>query len=168
VRWMSSGADRGSAVPQLHQTAEIIVSKALELSQDVDHRRHQDGAGDPLLLDRLAKGLWVELRNRDLTSTEGRRGKHEWEVRDVKQRRRVQIHTTFSVGQPVIDVVHIRKHCRVRERDAFRTSRRAARVDEREDRFRVVNGRWTLSAANSQRFHVEHPLPWKPQRRGRQ
>ena len=76
--------DRRSAISQLHEAAQIVVGQVLELSEEIDHGRYQDGARDPLLLDGLAEGLWIELRDGDLAGAEGGRGKHEWKVGNVK------------------------------------------------------------------------------------
>ena len=47
----------------------------------------------------------------------------------------------------------------VSQRDTFGTAGCAARVDESEDRFRVVDGVATGIAGNVQGFFVDHPLP---------
>src|SRR5689334_7353335 len=121
--------NRGSAIAQPFKAREVIISQFLELSQHIDHRRHQYRMGDTFALDCLTKGLWTELRIRGLTSAESWRGEHEGKVRNVKYRRCVQVHTTLSVAHPVVDVVHIRQDVRVSQRHPFRESSCAAGID---------------------------------------
>src|SRR6266446_3060726 len=91
-------------------------------------------------LDRLAKTLRAELGNRHLVGAECWSGEQEWEVDDVKHRRRVEIDRAFPERHPVVEKVDVLKDICVTQRDTFGTAGCAACVDESEDRFRVVDG----------------------------
>src|SRR5438876_12349651 len=95
---------------------------------------------DAFALDCLAKALRAELGNRDLVGAECRSGEQEWEVNDVKHRRRVEIDRAFLVRHPVVEKVDVLKDICVTQRDTFGTTGCAACVDESEDRLRVVEG----------------------------
>src|SRR5438477_13173282 len=110
-------------------------------------------------LDCLAKALRAELGNRDLVGAECRSGEQEWEVDDVKHRRRVEIDRAFPVRHPVVEEVDVFKNICVTQRDTFGTAGCAACVDESEDRFRVVDGLATGIAASVQWFFVDHAPP---------
>src|ERR1700679_537288 len=114
---------------------------------------------DAFALDRLAKALRAELGNRHLEGAECWSGEQEWEVDDVKHRRRVEIDRAFPVRHPVVEKVHVLKYISVTQRDTIWTAGCAACVDESEDRFRVVDGVATGIAVNFQWFFVDHPLP---------
>src|SRR2546430_10705636 len=114
---------------------------------------------DAFALDYLAKTLRAELGNRDLVGAECRSSEQEWEVDDVKHRRRVEIDRVFSVRHPVVEKVDVLKDICVTQRDTFGTAGCAACVDESEDRFRVVDGGATGIIGNVQWFFVNHPLP---------
>src|SRR5882724_5303695 len=103
------GRNRGSAIAQSFKAREVIVSQFLELSQHIDHRRHQHRMGDTFALDGLTEGLRTKLRNRGLTGAESWRCEHEGKVRNVKYRCCVKIHTTLSITHPVVHMVHIRQ-----------------------------------------------------------
>src|SRR5882724_11903924 len=90
--------------------------------------------------DRLAKTLRAELGNRDLVGAECRSGEQEWEVDDVKHRRRVEIDRAFLVRHPVVEKVDVLKDIFMTQRDTFGTAGCAACIDESQDRVRVVNG----------------------------
>src|SRR5258705_8691905 len=103
------GRNRGSAIAQSLEAREVIVFQFLELSQHIDHRRHQYRMGDTFALDGLTEGLRTKLRNRRLTGTESGGCEHEGKVRDMKYRRRVKVHTTLSITHPVVHTIHIRQ-----------------------------------------------------------
>src|SRR5258705_12865376 len=100
---------RRSSISQSFKAREVIVFQFLELSQHIDHRRHQHRMGDTFALDGLTEGLRTKLRNRRLTGTESGGCEHEGKVRDMKYRRRVKVHTTLSITHPVVHMVHIRQ-----------------------------------------------------------
>src|SRR6202023_4196894 len=79
------GWDGRASVSKLLQASEVIARQLGELRQQVDHCRHEHGMSRSLALHRLAECLGAELRNRDLTGTTDRCGKHKREVGDVKQ-----------------------------------------------------------------------------------
>src|SRR6476619_2875524 len=114
------GRNRGSAIAQSFEAREVVVFQFLELSQHIDHRRHQYCMGDAFALDGLTEGLRTKLRTRGLTGAESWRCEHEGKVRNVKYRRCVKIHTTLSVAHPVVDVVHIRQDVGVSQRYTLR------------------------------------------------
>src|SRR5216683_5475888 len=107
-----------------------MLLEFLELSQQVDHCRHQYCLTDAFSFDRLAEAPRAKLRNRDLADAESRCGEHERKIQDVKNRRGVEMYTTFSVGHPVVEMVHIREDIRVSQHNAFGTASCSARVDE--------------------------------------
>src|SRR5712672_2061808 len=115
---------------------------------------------DAFALDRLAKALRAELGNRYLVGAECRSGEQEWEVDDVKHRRRVEIHRRFPERHPVVEKVDVLKDICMTQRDPFGTAGCAACVDEGEDRFGVVDGVATGIAGIVQWFFVDHALPW--------
>src|SRR5258705_6105344 len=110
---------RRSAIAQSFEAREVIVFQFLELSQHIDHRRHQYRLGDTFALDGLTEGLRTKPRNRGLTGAESWRCEHEGKVRNVKYRRCVKVHTTLSITHPVVDVVHICQDVCVSQRHAF-------------------------------------------------
>src|SRR6266478_3070641 len=105
---------------------------------------------DAFTLDRLAKALRAELGNRDLVGAECRSGEQEWEVDDVKHRRRVKIDRAFLIRHPVVEKVDVLKDICVTQRDTFGTAGCAVRVDESEDCFWVINEIATKIAENIQ------------------
>src|SRR6266403_4972369 len=126
------GRNWGSAIAQSFEAREVIVFQFLELSQHINHRRHQYRMGDTFALDGLTEGLRTKLRNRGLTGAESWRCEHEGKVRNVKYRRRVKIHSTFSVTHPIINVGHICENICVCQRHALRQTSGAARIDQSE------------------------------------
>src|SRR5258705_12255643 len=104
------GRNRGSAIAQALEAREVIVFQFLELSQHIDHRRHQYRTGDTFALDGLTEGLRTKLRNRGLTGAESWRCEHEGKVRNGKYWRRVKVDNTLTVTQPVVDAAQICKH----------------------------------------------------------
>src|ERR1700693_4155620 len=95
--------------------------------------------GDAFAFHRFAEALRAELRDRYLAGTESRCCEHEWKVQDVKDRRGVKMHAAFSIGHPVVEMVDIRQDVGVSHDYAFGVARRAAGVDQGQDRFWVVN-----------------------------
>src|SRR5215470_13388895 len=112
-------------------------------------------------LDRLTKAVRAELGNRHLAGAECRSGEQEWEVDDVKHRRRVEIDRAFPVRHPVVEKVDVFEDICMAQRDTFGTAGCAACVDESEDRFGVVYGIATGIAGYVQRFFIDRPLPGK-------
>ena len=104
----------------------------------------------------------LKFRNRDLARTKSRRRKHERKIDDVKHRRRVKINAAFFVGRPVIEEVDVGQHVGVTHRDTLRVAGRAARVDEGQDRFGVINCIRSWFVGDFQRLLVEHQLPGQP------
>src|SRR6516225_122727 len=90
-------------------------------------------------LDQLTETLRTELWNRDLARTENRCCEHSGKISNVKNRRRMQIDTAFSVSHPIVKVVEVGQDVGVGYLDALRPARRATCVDESENRFRVIN-----------------------------
>src|SRR5437879_6916502 len=95
---------------------------------------------DAFALDCLAKALRAELGNRDLVGAECRSGEQEWEVDDVKHRRRVEIDRAFPVRHPVVEKVDVLKDICVTQRDTFGTAGCAAGRDDSEGRVRAGGG----------------------------
>lgn len=87
--------DGRSAIAQLRETAQIIVSQLRKLGEDIDHRRDEHGARNPLPLDRFTKELRAEARNGDLAGATAGCAEHERKIGDVKERRGVQEYTPF-------------------------------------------------------------------------
>src|SRR5260370_39125759 len=87
----------------------------------------------------LAECFRAELRNRDLTSPESRRSEHERKVGYVKNRRRMEIDTAFSVTHPVIHVVQIGQNVGMSECHTFGPARNPAGIDECKYSIRVVD-----------------------------
>src|SRR6266700_2764572 len=92
-----------------------------------------------LVLNRLAEMLRVKFRNRDLARTKSGRRKHERKIDDVKHRRRVKINAAFFVGGPIVEEVDVRQYVGVTHGNTLRVAGRAARVDEGQDRFGVID-----------------------------
>src|ERR1700747_1201341 len=103
---------------------------------------------DTFALDRVAERLRIELWNSDLAGTESRRGKHERKIRDVKNRRGMQMHRTFLKREPEVGVIDVLQNICMPDLDAFRPTGCAARVDEGENRIRIVNRIWNGIAPN--------------------
>src|SRR5258707_1832810 len=114
---------------------------------------------DAFALDRLAEALRAELRNRHLVGAECRSGEQEWEVDDVKHRRRVEIDRAFLVWHPVVEKVDVLKDICVTQRDTFGTAGCTACIDESQDRVWVIDGDTTVTTGNVQWFFVDHALP---------
>src|SRR4051794_12220986 len=107
-----------------------------ELRQHIDHGWHQHGVRDAFALDCLEKRLRIELWNRDLTDAKSRRRKHERKIRDVKNRRGMQMHGTFLKREPEVGVIDVLQNICMPDLDAFRPAGCAAGVDE------CQNGVW--------------------------
>src|ERR1700684_2378971 len=127
-----------SAVSQYLEAAQVILLDFRELSQQIDHGRHQDSVTDAFAFNGLAEGLWTELRNCDLAGAESWGREHGGKVSDVENRRRVKIDSAFSISHPVVEVVTVRKDICVRQHDALRPAGCPACIDESENRFRIV------------------------------
>ena len=57
----------------------------------------------------------------------------------MKNRRRVEVHTGFTVRHPVVEMIDIGLDVCVGHGHAFGMARCAARIDESQDRVRVVD-----------------------------
>src|SRR5215204_7557007 len=88
---------------------------------------------------RLAEARCAELRDRDLARAKGRRRKEEGKIENMKNWSRVEVHTTFAVSHPVVEMINIRLDVGVGHEHALGTTGPAARVDERQNRVRVVD-----------------------------
>src|SRR6266496_5915701 len=87
----------------------------------------------------LAEGFRAELRNRDLTSPESGRSEHERKIGDMKNWRRMEIDTTFSVAHPVVHVIQISQNVGMSECHTFGPARSPAGIDECKYSIRVVD-----------------------------
>src|SRR5690242_10585831 len=73
----------------------------------------------------------------------------------------MQINTTFSVSHPITEVVEVRQDVGVTHHDALRPARRATRIDESQNRFRVIDGIWTGLIPHVEGLFIQHELPLK-------
>src|SRR5262245_55286390 len=131
---------RRSAVANNVETRQGVVLELRELNQQADHRRHKDRVSDPFTLDRLEEGLRAELRDGDLAGAERRRPEHERKVGDVKHRRRMKVDATLFIRHPIVGVVQVLENIRVGKYNPFWMPGCTARVDESQDRLRIVDG----------------------------
>src|SRR6266436_4682586 len=138
-----------------------ILSKLVELSQQIDHGRHEDSVTDAFAFHNLAEALRTEFRSHDLAGAECRGRKHEWQIEDVENGRRVQKNARLSIRYPVVKMVHIRPNVRVSQHNALRSARCPAGIDESQYSFRIVNSIRIGIAVNVQGFFIEHQLPRK-------
>src|SRR6266403_2172078 len=154
-----------TAISQNLEAAQVIRLCFRHLRQQVQHSRHQDCVSYAFALDQLTETLRAELWNRDLARTESRCCEHGGKIGNVKNRCRMQIDTAFSVSHPIAEVVEIRQDVGVTHHDALRPARRATRIDESQNRFRVINRIWTGVVPNVQGLFIQHKLPRKLDRR---
>src|SRR5262245_2390815 len=77
----------------------------------------------------------------------------------MKQWRRVEVNSTFSIGHPVICEMDIAEDVRMRERHALGFAGRSTGVNERKECLRVVD--WVRSAVieRGKRLLVDYNLP---------
>src|SRR5713226_8796761 len=157
-----------TAISQNLEAAQVIRLCFRHLRQQVQHSRHQDRVSYAFALDQLTETLRAELWNRDLARTESRCCEHGGKIGNVKNRRRMQIDTAFSVSHPIAEVVDVRQDIGVVYYDTLRPARCATCVDESQDRFRVINRIRAGCVPNVQGLFIEHELPRKLCRRLRE
>src|SRR5882672_1371156 len=150
-----------TTVSQDLEAAQVIRLCLGHLRQQVQHSRHQDCVSYAFALDQLTETLRTELRNRDLARTESWCCEHGGKIGNVKNRCRMQIDTASSVSHPIAEVVEVRQDVGVTHHDALRPARRATRIDESENRFRVINRIWTGVVPNVEGLFIQHDLPLK-------
>src|SRR4029077_9867393 len=114
---------------------------------------------DAFALDYLAETFRAELWDRDLACAESRRGEHERKVRDVKNRRGMQMHRTFLKREPEVGVIDVLQNIRMPDFDAFRPARCAAGVDKRQNGVWIVNWIPDGVALNIEWLLIKHQLP---------
>ena len=148
--------DGGSAIRQPLQAAEVVFIEFWKLDQKINHRRHEHGVRDTFTLNRRTKTLRVELRNRDLARSKGRRRKHQRKIHDVKHGCRVKIDAAFFVRHPVVQEVNVGQDVGVRQRNTLGMTGRAAGVDQCQRRFGIVNRFRSRLRACVQRLFVQH------------
>src|SRR6266849_2928057 len=117
-----------TAISQNLEAAQVIRLYFGHLRQQVHHRRHEHRVSYAFALDQLTETLRTELRNCDLARTESRCCKHGGKIGNVKNRRRMQIDTAFSVSHPIAEVVEVRQDIGVSYRDTLRPARCATCV----------------------------------------
>src|SRR6266566_1770134 len=154
-----------AAISQNFEAAQVIRLCFGHLRQQVQHCRDEHRVSYAFTLDQFTETLRAELWNRDLARTESRCCKHGGKIGNVKNRCRMQIDTAFSVSPPIAEVVEVRQDVGVSHHDALRPARRAARIDEGQNCFRVINRIWTGVVPNVQGLFIEHELPRKLHRR---
>src|SRR5713226_741580 len=157
-----------TAISQNLEAAQVIRLCFGDLRQQVQHRRHQHRVSYAFALDQVTETFRAELWNRDLARTESRCCEHGWKIGNVKNRCRMQIDAALSVSHPIAEVVDVRQDVGVSHHDALRPTRRAARIDESQNRFRVINRIWAGAVPKIQGLFIEHELPWKLHRRLRE
>src|SRR5580704_2927517 len=148
-----------AAISQNLEAAQVIRRSFGHLRQQVQHCRHEHRVGNAFALDQLTETLRAELRNCELARTESRRCEHGGKIGNVKNRCRMQIDTTFSVSHPIAEVIEIREDVGVSHHNALRPARRAARIDEGQNGFWVINRIWTGAVPNVEGLFIEHELP---------
>src|SRR5467141_4922373 len=134
---------RRAAISQNLEAAQVIRIPLGHLRQQVYHCWHEHRVGHAFALDQLTETLRAELWNRYLARTESRCCEHGGKIGNVKNRCRMQIDAAFSVSDPIAEVVKIPQDVGVTHHDALRPARRATRIHESENRFRVINRIWT-------------------------
>src|SRR5713101_5818238 len=150
-----------TAISQNLEAAQVIRLCFRHLRQQVQHSRHQDCVSYAFALDQLTETLRAELWNRDLARTESWCCEHGGKIGNMKNRCRMQIDTAFSVSHPIAEVVDVGQDVGVTNHDALRPARRATRIDESENRFRVINRIWTGVVPTIQGLFIEDELPRK-------
>src|SRR6266478_5655014 len=153
------GSHWRSAISQMPKSREVILLQLRRLRQHIDHRRHQHRVSDPFALNGLAEGLRIELWNSDLTGAESRRGEHERKIRDVKNRRGMQMHRTILKREPEVGVIDVLQNICMPDLDAFRPARCAAGVDKRQNGVWMVNWIRNGVALSVERILIKHQLP---------
>src|SRR5882757_2861746 len=157
-----------TAISQNFETAQVIRLRLRHLRQEVQHGRYEHGVSHAFLLDQLTEALRAKLRKCHLARTERRCCEHGGKVGNVKNRCCMQKDTAFSVTHPIAEVIDVRQDVGVSHHHALRPARRAARIDEGENCFWVVNRIWTAVVRKVQGLFIEHELPWKWHRRSRE
>src|SRR5713226_4269071 len=157
-----------TTVRQDLEAAQVISLCFGHLRQQVQHSRHQDRVSYAFALDQLTETLRAELWNRDLARTESWCCEHGGKIGNVKNRRRMQIDTAFSVSHPIAEVVDVRQDIGVVYHDTLRPARCATCIDESQNRFRVINRIRAGCVPNVQGLFIEHELPRKLYRRLRE
>ena len=114
---------------------------------------------DAFALNRLAERLRIELWNSDLAGAKSRRREHERKIRDVKNRRRMQMHRSFLKREPKVGVIDVLQNICMPDLDAFRPASCAAGVDKGQNGVRIVNWIRKGIALNIQRLLIEDQLP---------
>src|SRR5882672_12962753 len=137
------GRYRRTAIAQNLEAAQVIRPCLGHLRQQVQHCRDEHRVSYAFALDQLTETLGGELRKCDLPSAESRCCEHGGKIGNVKNWRRMQIDTAFSVSHPIAEVVEVRQDIGVTHHDALWPARRATGIDESENRFRVINRIWT-------------------------
>jgi len=150
-----------TAIRQNLNAAHVIRLSFWYLRQQVQHRRDEHRVSYAFTLNQLTETLRAKPWNRDLGRTESRCRKDGGKIGNVKNRRRMQIDTSFSVSHPIAEVVEVRQDVGVSHHDALRPARRTTRIDESQNRFRVINRVWTGAVPNVQGLFIEHELPRK-------
>src|ERR1700722_9743643 len=150
-----------SAISQNLKAAQVIRLSFGRLRQQVQHCRNEHRVGHALALDQLTETLRGELWNRDLERAESRCCEHGGKIGNVKNGCRMQIDTSFSVCHPIVEVVEVLQDVGVSDHDALGPARCATRIDESEDRFRVINRIWTGIVLDRQGLFIEYELPWE-------
>src|SRR6266481_1315013 len=128
-----------AAISQNLEAAQVIRLCFGKLRQQVQHRRHEHRMSYAFALDQLTETLRAELWNRDLARSESRCCEHGGKIGNVKNWCRMQIDAAFSVSHPIAKVAEVRQDVGVSHHDPFRPAGRAARVDEGQNRFRVID-----------------------------
>src|SRR5580704_19345467 len=150
-----------AAISQNLEAAQVIRRSFGHLRQQVQHRRHEHRVSYAFALDQLTETLRAELWNCDLARTESRCCEHGGKIGNVKNRCRMQIDAAFFASHPIVEVVDVRQDVGVGYLDTLRPARRATRVDESQNRFRVINRIWTGVVPNVQGLFIEDELPRK-------
>src|SRR6202166_4259960 len=143
-----------ASISQDLEAAQVIRLCLGHLRQQVQHRRYEHCVSYAFVLDQLTETLRAELRKCDLARTESRRREHGGKIGNVKNRCRSEIDAAFSISHPIAEVIEVRQDVSVSHHDALRPARGAARIDERQNCFRVINRIWTGVVTNVQRLFI--------------
>ncbi len=148
-----------SAIGQDLKAAQIVLLRIGELGEEINHRRNQHGAGDPMFLDRFTESGRREASQRKLTCADNRRREHRGKVGDMEDRRGVEIDAALLILHPVVEIVNIRQHVHVRQHHALRSAGRAAGVYQCQRRVGIVIGSRRVAGRTVQRLLVNQELP---------
>ena len=133
-----------------------------KLRQQVDHRRDQHGAGDLIFLDRFTESGWREACKRELARPEDGRREHRGKIRDMEDRRGVEIDAALPISHPVVETLNIRQHVRVRQHHTLRSTGRAAGIYQCQNRIGIVIGRRPGVAGTIQSLLINDQFPRDP------